>query len=169
MQTLLRDEQYPAGRAAVDFYFIEEDGGLFKSTLLYEPYFYLVCKVTCPSAPHLLLSRGSLISLFFCIQKGYESQVEEYLLKRFEGTILRLERQRKEDLKLVSLSRILCPYFVRLMALLLLCAAQSLAGLSPNRHSTRLPQRQRSFSRPQRTFARRSAKSGQDGRGRRVC
>lgn len=36
---------YPAGRAAVDYYFIEEDGNLFKSTLLYEPYFYLACKV----------------------------------------------------------------------------------------------------------------------------
>lgn len=44
-QTLVRDDNFPAGRAAVDYYFIEEDGSLFKSTLVYEPYFYLACKV----------------------------------------------------------------------------------------------------------------------------
>lgn len=64
-----------------------------------------------PALRALLLSRLQstwqyLRSLFqiaeYQVQKGYESQVEEYLLKRYEGTILRLERKRKEDLKLVS-------------------------------------------------------------------
>lgn len=31
-----------------------------------------------------------------------ESLVEEWLLKRFEGQIVRLEKKRKEDLKMVS-------------------------------------------------------------------
>lgn len=45
MQTLLRDPDHPTGRAAVDYYFIEDDGGLFKTTMEYEPYFCISCKV----------------------------------------------------------------------------------------------------------------------------
>jgi DNA polymerase epsilon subunit 1 len=77
LQTILRDDAHPEGRAAVDFYFIEEDGNLFKSTILQEPYFFLACR------------------------KGSESQVEEWLMKKFEGVLLRIERKRKEDLKMV--------------------------------------------------------------------
>ena len=39
------DDDYIGGKAGVDFYFIEDDGGMFKSTITYEPYFYLCCKV----------------------------------------------------------------------------------------------------------------------------
>ena len=46
VKTLAKDDEYPQGRAAVDYYFIQDDGGMFKSTLLYEPYFYVSCKVS---------------------------------------------------------------------------------------------------------------------------
>jgi hypothetical protein len=44
-QTVIKDPDVAGGKAAVDFYFIEDDGGMFKCTYLYEPYFYIVCKV----------------------------------------------------------------------------------------------------------------------------
>ena len=44
-QTLVKDADWPGGKAAVDFYFIQDDGGMFKCTYLYEPYFYIACKV----------------------------------------------------------------------------------------------------------------------------
>jgi len=44
-QTLIKDADYPGGKAAVDFYFIQDDGGMFKCTMQYEPYFYIACKV----------------------------------------------------------------------------------------------------------------------------
>lgn len=43
--TLVKDPEYPGGKAAVDFYFIQDDGGSFKCTMQYEPYFYIACKV----------------------------------------------------------------------------------------------------------------------------
>ena len=45
LQTLVRDPDHPSGRAAVDFYFIENDGSMFKTTFQYEPYFCISCKV----------------------------------------------------------------------------------------------------------------------------
>jgi DNA polymerase epsilon subunit 1 len=39
------------------------------------------------------------------IQVGTETIVEEWLLKRFEGLLVRVERQQKWDLKVVSYSR----------------------------------------------------------------
>ncbi|GAA97490.1 uncharacterized protein L969DRAFT_83792 [Mixia osmundae IAM 14324] len=74
--TLIKDDLHSGGRAAVDFYFIQDDGELFKATMVYEPYFFLACK------------------------KGTETQVEEWLNKRFETQLVRVERQRKDDLKL---------------------------------------------------------------------
>ncbi|EGO19905.1 hypothetical protein SERLADRAFT_363759 [Serpula lacrymans var. lacrymans S7.9] len=74
--TLIKDADYPSGKAAVDFYFIQDDGGMFKCTLQYEPYFYIACK------------------------SGAETMVEEWLMKRYEGIICRITRDRKEDLKL---------------------------------------------------------------------
>jgi DNA polymerase epsilon subunit 1 len=44
-QTLMKDPEWPSGKAAVDFYFIQDDGGMFKCTFQYEPYFYIACKV----------------------------------------------------------------------------------------------------------------------------
>lgn len=44
-QTLVLDEGKNSGRAGVDYYFIQDDGGMFKSTLTYEPYFYIATRV----------------------------------------------------------------------------------------------------------------------------
>ncbi len=44
-QTLMQSEDWPSGCAGVDYYFIQDDGGMFKVTLLCEPYFYIACKV----------------------------------------------------------------------------------------------------------------------------
>lgn len=46
LQTLTTDEQNPQGQAGVDYYFIQDDGMMFKSTINYEPYFYLACRVS---------------------------------------------------------------------------------------------------------------------------
>jgi hypothetical protein len=43
--TLVKDGEWVGGRAAVDFYFLEEDGQYFKATVKYSPYFYVKCKV----------------------------------------------------------------------------------------------------------------------------
>lgn len=45
-QTLLQGSTSPGGLAAVDFYFIQDDGGMFKATVPYEPYFYVTCRVS---------------------------------------------------------------------------------------------------------------------------
>ncbi|KAH8828165.1 hypothetical protein DL96DRAFT_1602053 [Flagelloscypha sp. PMI_526] len=74
--TTIQDPDWPSGKSAVDFYFIQDDGGMFKCTYHYEPYFYIACKI------------------------GYETTIEEWLVKHFEGLIVRVTRQKKEDLNL---------------------------------------------------------------------
>ncbi|TFK50458.1 DUF1744-domain-containing protein [Heliocybe sulcata] len=74
--TLVKDPDWPGGKAGVDYYFIQDDGDLFKCTLLYEPYFCIACK------------------------NGMENTVEEFLLKKYEGVICRITRERKEDLQM---------------------------------------------------------------------
>ncbi|KZV81197.1 DUF1744-domain-containing protein, partial [Exidia glandulosa HHB12029] len=74
--TLVKDPDWPTGRAAVDLFFLQDDGGSFKVTYEYEPYFYIACKA------------------------GTETTVEEWLMKKYEGTVLRVVRHKKEDLKL---------------------------------------------------------------------
>lgn len=44
-QTLVTDDSNPQGQAGVDYYFIQDDGDMFKSTICYEPYFYIACRV----------------------------------------------------------------------------------------------------------------------------
>ena len=63
--------------SAVDYYFIEDDGGRFKATLPFKPYFYVLCK------------------------KGTEREVAAYLTKKFSGKIASVETVNKEDLELV--------------------------------------------------------------------
>lgn len=41
----MKSADWPGGKAAVDYYFIQDDGGMFKCTLTYEPYFCIACKV----------------------------------------------------------------------------------------------------------------------------
>lgn len=42
----MKDPEWPSGKAGVDYYFIEDDGSMFKVTYLYEPYFYIAAKVS---------------------------------------------------------------------------------------------------------------------------
>ncbi|KAI0946543.1 hypothetical protein AcW1_009982 [Taiwanofungus camphoratus] len=74
--TLVKDADWQSGKAAVDFYFVQDDGGMFKCTYQYEPYFYIACKT------------------------GMETIIEEWLMKRYEAHICRITRERKEDLQL---------------------------------------------------------------------
>lgn len=74
--TTIRTDEWASGRAAVDFYFIQDDGGMFKCTYAYDPYFYIACKV------------------------GLENTIEEWLTKKYEGLLLKVVRERKEDLKM---------------------------------------------------------------------
>ena len=42
------------------------------------------------------------LTLTLCFQTGTETIVEEYLLRKYEGLVVRITREKKEDLKLVS-------------------------------------------------------------------
>lgn len=44
-QTTVTDKDGSNSRAALDLYFLEDTGSRFKSTVIYEPYFLLCCKV----------------------------------------------------------------------------------------------------------------------------
>lgn len=74
--TSVEDEKVPGGRAGVDFYFLEEDGGSFKATLEYDPYFLIAVK------------------------RGREAEVEEWCRRKFEGVIKGIKRVQKEDLQM---------------------------------------------------------------------
>ncbi|KAI9217507.1 hypothetical protein BC828DRAFT_408441 [Blastocladiella britannica] len=72
--TLLRDDEWPGGRSACDFYFLMDDGATFKATITYSPYFLLMCR------------------------PGAEADVEEYLKRKYETLIEKIEWEYKEDL-----------------------------------------------------------------------
>ncbi|KAI0836958.1 DUF1744-domain-containing protein [Hypoxylon sp. FL0890] len=73
----LNDDRSPGGRAALDCYFIEEDGQTFKATIEYEPYFVIACR------------------------KGREGEVEEWLKRVPGGGVVRsVRRVEKEDLSM---------------------------------------------------------------------
>ncbi|KAF2814826.1 DUF1744-domain-containing protein [Mytilinidion resinicola] len=74
--TSVEDENVPGGRAGVDFYFIEEDGGTFKATVEYDPYFLVAVK------------------------RGKEPEVEEWCRRAFEGLVKGVKRVEKEDLQM---------------------------------------------------------------------
>ncbi|KAI7906423.1 uncharacterized protein BX663DRAFT_496365 [Cokeromyces recurvatus] len=74
-ETLIRDSDWPNGRSGVDYYFINDNGETFKTTLIFSPYFFIGCK------------------------PGTEDEVEDYLHRRFEDTIEKMKRVKKEDLK----------------------------------------------------------------------
>ena len=46
--TMLVDEDRGGQKSAVDFYFLDEEGGGFKATVQYNPYFLIACKVWSP-------------------------------------------------------------------------------------------------------------------------
>ncbi|KAI8621364.1 hypothetical protein BC830DRAFT_1094766 [Chytriomyces sp. MP71] len=74
--TLARSSECSTGHSAVDCYFLEEDGAYFKVTILYEPYFFIVCK------------------------PGTQPDVEDYIRRSFEGLLSSISVHHKEDLKL---------------------------------------------------------------------
>ncbi|SZF01166.1 unnamed protein product [Blumeria hordei] len=75
--TTIEDENLPDGRAAVDCYFIEEDGGTFKTSLKYDPYFLVAVK------------------------RGYENEAEEWLKRSpGDGVLKSLRKIEKEDLQM---------------------------------------------------------------------
>ncbi len=74
--TTIEDEKRPGGRAGVDYYFLEEDGGTFKATVEYDPYFLIA------------------------VRKGKEPEVEEWCRRKFEGVVKGVRRIEKEDLQM---------------------------------------------------------------------
>lgn len=74
--TTIEDEKIPGGRAGVDFYFLEDDGGTFKATLQYDPYFLIA------------------------VRRGKEAEVEEWCRRMSEGMVKAVRRVEKEDLKM---------------------------------------------------------------------
>lgn len=62
--------------SAVDFYFIEEDGGRFKATLPHRPYFYVAAR------------------------EGAEKETGTFLAKKYAGKIFSIDYIQKEDLDL---------------------------------------------------------------------
>lgn len=74
--TSVEDDKIPGGRAAVDYYFLEDDGGSFKATVEHDPYFLLA------------------------VSKGREAEVEEWCRRKFEGLVKGIKRIEKEDLQM---------------------------------------------------------------------
>ncbi|KAH6682482.1 hypothetical protein B0J14DRAFT_498725 [Halenospora varia] len=75
--TTMEDDKIPEGRTGLDCYFIEEDGGTFKATLEYDPYFLVAVK------------------------RGYEPEAEEWLKRAPGGGVVKsLKKVEKEDLKM---------------------------------------------------------------------
>ncbi|KAI8979603.1 hypothetical protein BDF20DRAFT_870600 [Mycotypha africana] len=77
-ETLVKDSDWAGGRSAVDYYFINDSAQTFKSTILFSPYFFIGCK------------------------PGTEDEVEDFLFRRFEDTIEKMTRVKKEDLKQIN-------------------------------------------------------------------
>jgi DNA polymerase epsilon subunit 1 len=75
--TSIEDDKVLDGRAGVDCYFIEEDGGTFKATLEYDPYFLVAVK------------------------RGHEAEAEEWLKRAPGGGVVKsLKKLEKEDLQM---------------------------------------------------------------------
>ncbi|KAK9466183.1 hypothetical protein V1512DRAFT_279446 [Lipomyces arxii] len=72
--TLVQEGEGSEGAAAVNFYFLGEDGENFRATLRYDPYFLIACK------------------------SGLEAETEEYVRRKYEGLIKNTSRVQKDDL-----------------------------------------------------------------------
>lgn len=72
--TSVEDPNITGGRAGVDFYFLEDDGGSFKATVEYDPYFLIAVK------------------------GGREAEVEEWCKRVLEDVLKTVHRVVKEDL-----------------------------------------------------------------------
>lgn len=74
--TSVEDPNIPGGRAGVDFYFLEDDGGSFKATVEYDPYFLIAVK------------------------GGREAEVEEWCRRILDGVLKGAHKVVKEDLQM---------------------------------------------------------------------
>ncbi|KAK6582509.1 hypothetical protein PZA11_004917 [Diplocarpon coronariae] len=75
--TSVEDAKIADGRAALDCYFLQEDGGTFKATLEYDPYFLVAVK------------------------RGHEAEAEEWLKRAPGGGVVKsLRKVEKEDLQM---------------------------------------------------------------------
>lgn len=75
--TTIPSDEYMAGYSGVDYYFLDEEGGSFKSTVQYDPYFFLI------------------------VLPGREAEVEEALKKALEEVRIKaISREQKDDLSL---------------------------------------------------------------------
>lgn len=75
--TTVPTEDYLAGYSGVDYYFLDAEGGSFKATVQYDPYFFLL------------------------VMPGKEAEVEEALKRSLEQfTVKNVSRELKEDLSL---------------------------------------------------------------------
>ncbi|KAH3677238.1 hypothetical protein WICMUC_001819 [Wickerhamomyces mucosus] len=72
--TTLASQDYINGVSAVDYYFLDDEGGTFKATIQYDPYFFVACT------------------------SGHETEVEEYLKKNLESYLRSITKISKEDL-----------------------------------------------------------------------
>lgn len=77
--TTIPSDSYLTGYSGVDYYFLDEEGGSFKATLRYDPYFFIETDI------------------------GHEVEVEEWLRKFLEqASVKNLSRLSKEDLALAN-------------------------------------------------------------------
>jgi DNA polymerase epsilon subunit 1 len=75
--TTIEDDKIPEGRAGLDCYFIEEDGGTFKATLGYDPYFLVA------------------------VRRGHEPEAEEWLKRApGSGVVKSIRKVEKDDLQM---------------------------------------------------------------------
>lgn len=74
--TIVKTDDSLEGRAAVDYYFLDDEGGSFKATVKFDPYFLISCR------------------------NDSETEVDEYLRRRFEGRLKNVVHLEKEDLSL---------------------------------------------------------------------
>ncbi|KAI8985142.1 hypothetical protein BDB01DRAFT_896693 [Pilobolus umbonatus] len=82
--TIVKDADWPGGKSAVDYYFINDNCETFKATMKYSPYFYIGCKVYSYNFMHI---------------PGTEQEVEDYLSRRFDNVIEKMQVIQKKDLK----------------------------------------------------------------------
>ncbi|CDK26846.1 unnamed protein product [Kuraishia capsulata CBS 1993] len=74
--TTVKSSESVSGVSGVDYYFLDEEGGNFKATVKYDPYFLLICKET----------------MF--------AEAEEFLRKKLDTCLKKISRVEKEDLSL---------------------------------------------------------------------
>ncbi|CAM9019005.1 unnamed protein product [Wickerhamomyces anomalus] len=72
--TTIPSKDYISGVAGVDYYFLDEEGGTFKATIQYDPYFLVACT------------------------PGSEAEVEELLKKKLEQYLKSVSKIEKDDL-----------------------------------------------------------------------